>query len=377
MRILLTGAAGFLGWHTRARLRALTDHEVTPLDREDWPQLAALVRGADAVIHLAGVNRGSERAVEQGNVVLADQLAQAVRDRPGGLRVVFANSTQAGNGTAYGTGKAQASSVLARAVTSAGGTYADVVLPNLFGEHGRPAYNSFVATFAHAVVRRARPDIVDRPVRLLHAQRAAQVLIEAVTAPVGQPIRPAGTATTVQAVYQTLLAADLLYRAGDIPPLLTDLDLDLFNTLRAARFPAEYPIRLDPRIDHRGRLVETVRSHGGCGQTFVSTSKPGVTRGQHFHLRKVERFVVLDGAAAISLRRLFTEEVVRFDVDGEHPVAIDMPTMWAHNIHNTGSGALTTMFWTNELFDPTAPDTVAEPVEQAAFAAADTYGVLR
>ena len=106
-----------------------------------------------------------------------------------------------------------------------------------------------------------------------------------------------------------------VYASGDIPPLLTDFDVDLFNTFRAAMFPAHYPIRLVPRADHRGSLVEVVRAHGGQGQTFVSTTRPGVTRGDHFHLRKVERFVVLAGRATITLRRMFSHEIVRVPGD--------------------------------------------------------------
>ena len=163
----------------------------------------------------------------------------------------------------------------------------------------------------------------------------------------------------------TLRASNELYARGDIPPLLTDLSIDLFNTLRAARFPAHYPIPLTARTDDRGSLVEVVRAHGGQGQTFVSSTKPGITRGEHFHLRKIERFVVLTGEARISLRRLFTDDVVSFDVDGEAPAIVDMPTMWVHNITNTGPGDLTTLFWTHELFDPSAPDTFPEPVADA------------
>ena len=153
-------------------------------------------------------------------------------------------------------------------------------------------------------------------------------------------------------------------RPGDIPPLESDLDVDLFNTFRAALFPAHYPIPLTRARDDRGRLVETVRAHGGQGQTFVSTTKPGITRGEHFHLRKVERFVVVGGAARISPAAGVHRRgrVVR-RVSGDEPVVIDMPTMWAHNITNTGDDELTTLFWTNELFDP-RPDTYPEPVER-------------
>jgi UDP-2-acetamido-2,6-beta-L-arabino-hexul-4-ose reductase len=360
VRILLTGAAGFLGWHTRVRLRALTDHEVVSVTRANWLELPELMDGADTVIHVAGINRGTADVLEQGNPRLAEDVVTAIRRSGARPVVVFANSIHADADTPYGLGKRRASTILGDGVRAAGSYYVDVRLPNLFGEHGRPEYNSFVATFVDCVVNDRRPDIVDRPVNLMHVQEAAGLLLDGLT---GQSVNvPAGTQSTVQGVYDRLRQFSDLYAGGDIPPLLSELDLDLFNTLRAARFPGCYPIPLVRRADHRGGLTEVVRSHGGQGQTFVSTTRPGITRGEHFHLRKVERFAVVGGRARISLRRLFDHRVVSFDVDGDAPVVVDMPTLWAHNITNTGDQELLTVFWTSELFDPERPDTFAEPV---------------
>ncbi len=362
MRVVVTGAAGFLGWHTRLLLRAATGHDVVPVDRASWSTLPALLEDADVVLHLAGVNRGTDEEVAGGNVELAQDLADGLAGARPGVRVVYANSIQAGNGTPYGTSKAAAAAILRDATAAKAGTLVDVLLPNLFGEHGRPGYNSFVATFAHAVVRGETPTVQDRPVELLHAQSAARALLGGLDGP-SRETRPQGTPTTVAAVLATLERDHELYRTGDMPALDSPLDLALFRTLRAAAFPEGSPVALQPRTDQRGRLVEVVRSHGGQGQTFVSSTVPGVTRGEHFHLRKVERFVVVDGQARIRLRRLFHDDVVTFDVSGDEPVAVDMPMGWAHNITNTGPGDLTTLFWTSELFDPDDPDTTPEPVE--------------
>lgn len=359
MRVLVTGASGFLGWHTRVRLRATTDHDVVAVGAKNWAQLPELVASADAVIHLAGINRAPDHEVEQGNVQLARDLAEAVDRAPGTPAIVYANTIQAGNGTPYGTGKAQAAAILAAAARS---SFADVVLPNLFGEHGRPDYNSFVATFAHKVVAGERPDVQDRPVALLHVQDAAQACIDQLGRVGEHRITPTATPTGVGAVLDTLRAQFEVYQHGEIPALRSRLDVNLFNTLRAAMFPAHYPIPLVRHTDPRGSLVETVRAHGSEGQTFVSTTAPGVTRGQHFHLRKVERFVVVGGRARISLRKVLTDDVLTFDVDGASPGIIDMPTLWAHKITNTGDGELTTMFWTNELFNPDDTDTYPEDV---------------
>ena len=361
MRVALTGAAGFLGWHTRVRL-SVEGHDVVPVTRQDWARLPELVSDVEAVVHVAGVNRGPGEQVEKGNASLARDLVAALRAATRQPQVVFANSIQSGKDTPYGRGKGQAANLLAAAADTLGLTFVDVALPNLFGEHGRPRYNSVVQTFVEAVITAEQPRVEDRPISLMHAQSAARVLSDALSLHQSRRLNPAGTPTSVQAVLDILDNQHRLYRDGDVPPLTNDLEIDLFNTLRAALFPTLYPILLRPRADHRGSLVEVVRAHGGQGQTFVSTTHPGVTRGEHFHLRKVERFVVLSGRARISLRRLYHDEVVSFDVDGDGPSIVDMPTMWVHDITNTGDGELTTLFWTHELFDPDHPDTYPEPV---------------
>ncbi|QGN32791.1 NAD-dependent epimerase/dehydratase family protein [Microlunatus sp. Gsoil 973] len=362
MRVLLTGAQGFLGWHTHARIHALSGHQVVPVGRTDWHRLGELAADCDAVIHVAGINRGEPDEVEKGNVKLAEDLAVVMRRSPFS-RMIYADSIQAGSDTPYGRGKSRAGQILAAASEDVGADFSDLRLPNLFGEGCRPNYNSFVATFVQHVLNDSSPQIVDRPIDLLHVQDAAAVLIDALESP-SPPAVPSGTSTTVQSVFDTLASMYALYQRGDIPALATDFDLQLFNTLRYAMFPAFYPIRLPRYADHRGALTEAVKVHGGQGQSFVSTTVPGVTRGEHFHLHKVERFVVVSGRARIELRKVLSSDAVTFDVDGDNPAVIDMPTLWAHNITNTGDTEVVTLFWANEIFDPAAPDTYAEPVRK-------------
>ncbi|MFC7725893.1 NAD-dependent epimerase/dehydratase family protein [Nocardioides sp. GCM10028917] len=366
MRLLLTGADGFLGWHLRCRVHATTDHEVVPVGRADWHRLPELVADVDAVIHVAGVNRAPDDELVGGNVGLARDVADALEGTTG-TTIVFANSIQVGNGSAYAAGKEQAAAVLHAAAEQTGGRFVDVHLPNLFGEHGRPGYNSFVATFVDRAIAGARPEIADRPIELLHSQGAAQALLDALEPGATGTVRPAAHPTSVQAVWDALERFHATYvPSADVPAMADDFERDLFNTYRAALFPQHYPLALEPRSDQRGRLVETVRTHGSGGQTFVSTTVPGVTRGIHYHLHKIERFVVLDGEAVIRLRRMFHDDVLDFPVSGDRPAVIDMPTMWSHEITNVGDGLLTTLFWTDSLFDPEAPDTIHEPVVRPA-----------
>lgn len=356
MKVAITGASGFLGWHLSCRLAATRKVEPVRLGRDDFAdrdRLAAALADVDTVVHVAGVNRaGSDDEVEQGNVRLAEALREAIGDRP--VHVAYADSVQADLENPYGRGKRRARDVLA----SMPGTLADVVLPNLFGEHGRPAYNSFVATFAHEVAAGRQPTVTgDREVALLHAQDAAEAMIAAAERREDHTVRPAGELRSISGVLATLNEFHALYAArGEIPDLSTPFARDLFNTYRACLFPQGYPIHPQVHADQRGALVETVRSHGGTGQAFASTTVPGATRGNHYHLRKIERFMVVSGEAEIALRRLYDDRVVRFRVSGDRPGFVDMPTMWTHSIENVGDTDVVTVFWADQLLDPVDPD---------------------
>lgn len=362
-RYAITGAHGFLGWHLRAALQE-SGVSVVPVpvgEAFSLAQAIAAVDGSARVIHIAGVNRASDEEVTAGNVKFAEQLAEALRAAVTPPHtIVYANSTQSTNGSVYGDAKAKAAEILAAAAAAVGAEFVDVLLPNLFGEHGRPFYNAVTATFSHLVAAGEKPVVeTDRELTLLHAQDAVDLLSG--TAPLSA-LAELQQHETVTGLLARLEAYDALYRVGEIPNVSDVFDRDLFNTFRSYTFPAQSPINLNRHADARGSFFEIIRSHGGPGQSSFSTTLPGVTRGDHFHRRKIERFAVLQGRARISLRRLNTGEVISFEVSGDTPGAIDMPTLWAHNITNIGDDVLYTSFWTNDIFNPQNPDTIAEVV---------------
>jgi UDP-2-acetamido-2,6-beta-L-arabino-hexul-4-ose reductase len=361
--IALTGANGFLGWHTRCAARACGQSSagIAVGKAFDLREATTTINGADRVVHIAGVNRAADSEVRAGNVLFAEQIAAALSGAATApATVVFANSVQAGNGTSYGESKAAAAEILKRAAASVGAAFIDVRLPNLFGEHGRPFYNSVVATFCHQLARRQVPSVdSDRELVLLHAQHAADALL-GVTDP--RYLHSLTATALVSDLLQKLTDLASTYERAEIPDISKPFDRDLFNTYRSTSFEIRPTTLLNANTDRRGSFFEVVRCHGGTGQASFSTTASGVTRGDHFHRRKVERFVVLSGEALISLRRLFRSEVHEIRVSGEQPTLVDMPTMWAHNITNVGNSDLFTSFWSNEIFDPENPDTVAEAV---------------
>ncbi|MGP9707039.1 polysaccharide biosynthesis C-terminal domain-containing protein [Brachybacterium sp. AOP24-D1-21] len=361
-KILVTGARGFLGWHLRLRLLEMGCADVVVVGRDDWTNLGDRLDGVTTVFHLAGINRDSDDVIENGNLDLAVKLQEAFGTNAPS-KVVFANTILAGADTPYGRGKTAAADHLRVWMEERGGSYIDLRLPNLFGEHGRPFYNSFVATFVELVVNGKAPDIQDRDVPLLHVQEAARALIDAAGS-TESVVEPVGKLVRVRDVWDLLVHQHGYYERGEIPDISEPFHRDLFNTLRARMFLDRPDIALTKNVDARGTFVETARVRGGQGQTSFSTTVPGITRGNHFHLRKVERFVVLNGSACISLVKVLgtADERVDLDVNGDEPVAVDMPIGWAHNIRNTGDSTLITQFWINELYNASDPDTCPHDV---------------
>ncbi|WP_022869730.1 polysaccharide biosynthesis C-terminal domain-containing protein [Yaniella halotolerans] len=361
--IAMTGAGGFLGFHLRA---AALDYGIQtvsiPLGNAfDLDQAQAAMEATDAVIHLAAVNRGTDEEVTAGNILFANQLAatlEGLQQPP--TRIVYANSIQIITGTNYGAAKYQAAEILAATAQTLGLRFENIVLPNLFGEYGRPFYNSVVATFSHLIATGQPAEIQqDRELQLLHAQHAADVLLG--YTPVDKMVALSQW-ESVSGIKDLLEEFAEVYAHGEIPDLATAFRRDLFNTYRSYTFPAHTPIAIQRHADHRGDFFEILRSHGGTGQTSFSTTAPGITRGDHYHRRKVERFTVLAGEAEIKLRRLFDDQVFTYRVSGNEPLSVDMPTLYTHSISNVGTGMLYTAFWTNDIFDPEQPDTITEPV---------------
>lgn len=330
----------------------------------DPAKLQESLIGVHAVLHLAGVNRADTEERLFDNVLIAKQLTESLDKAGAHPVIVYANSIQAGNATPFGESKQAAAEHLIAWGRLAGALIADVHLPNVFGEHGRPNYNSVVATFCHVLAHGGKPEIAeDRLLQLLHAQDAVDSMLDLVDGAVPGVFQPQGVPMRVSTLMDKLEGFGRLYTDGDIPDITSRFDRALFNTYRSFCFPDHYPIYPPVRADARGELFESVRGHGSQCNVFISSTRPGITRGDHFHRRKVERFVVVRGRAVIALRRLFDDRVVRFEVSGDHPAIVDMPTMWTQSITNTGSDDLTTLFWADEIFDPEHPDTYRERVE--------------
>lgn len=370
-RIVITGAKGLIGWHSHARLHAANcaaifkgepkPFDVVALDHatfNDDVALQAAVEGAQGVLHFAGVNRAPDDEIESANPAIASRLADACRNARVTPHIVYANSTHAASDTAYGRSKRIAGEVLSQV----GGEYTNMVLPHIFGECARPRYNNVTATFIEAVIAGETPDINSGGrVALLHSGAAAQAALEAVFNHINGTLHPKARDITVTDLFYLLQKFHADYQANIYPDLGDPFTVALFNSYRAALYPDGFPRQLKLNTDARGILFEAVKGGGG-GQTFLSTTMPGVTRGDHFHLNKVERFLVVQGEAIIRIRKVLSNEVWEYKVSGSAPALIDIPTLHTHSIENTGNTELLTLFWTHDLFDQANPDTFQDKV---------------
>ncbi len=370
MRIGITGAGGFVGWHLRCFLHSLGDEisEVRCADRTNFADEAALrefVYGLDVIVHLAGVNRASDEDLVQGNVLPARQLVVALQAENATPCLIYSSTTHAvAPSSVYGNAKNEVSNVFATWSEQTGGRFINMIIPHVFGEYCRPNYNSGVATFCHHLVNGEVPEVnPDGVLELVHVQDLVALMIDLYQQGLSGDQRVEGYHISVPEVVAKLeKLLDTYINQMQIPELTDGFDRRLFNTLRSYIRHEDRFRQTARHTDNRGWLVETVKAGSG-GQCFVSSTHPGITRGNHYHRYKFERFFVLQGKAEICLRKLFTDEIIRYQVSGDSPGIVDMPTLHTHSITNIGDTELITLFWADEYFDPARPDTYFMEVE--------------
>lgn len=361
--VLVTGAAGFIGANLVEALRRRTDVEVTALDREDGPDaLDRALTTTDVIYHLAGVNRPADDA-EFGHVNegLTRRVVAAL-ERLGRIpKLVFTSSTQAELDNAYGRSKRQAEDALRAWADRAGAPLAVYRLPGVFGKWCRPNYNSVVATFCHNCARDLPVTVTDpgRSLALVHVGDVVEAFLRHLDGPVPEmgfaAVEPVFS-TTVGALLATIQTFRDHRQTLQLPDLSDPFTRRLYTTY-VSQLPADgFAYGLPRREDARGALAEFLKSPS-LGQIFVSRTHPGVTRGNHYHDAKTEKFLVVGGDAVIAFRHRVTGETVRYPVSGSEFRVVDIPSGWAHSITNTGERELIVLFWASEPFDAARPDT--------------------
>ena len=363
--VLVTGAEGFIGKNLCSSLSLLPETEVLKYDLGNTPeQLRGYIDRCDIIYRLAGINRPkTEEEFYTGNTGFTENVLSVIEKSGRKIPVVFTSSIQALRDNAYGKSKKAAETAIFEWSRRNGVSAYVYRLPNVFGKWCRPGYNSVTATFCHNIAR-GLPIQINDPAAGLSLVYIDDVVSDFLHVLSGEKSAAEDGFCYVSRTFQTTvgkLAEQIrsFSRNRDtlvMPEFSGEFERFLYATYVSYLPEREFSYKLDKKEDNRGWLAVFIKS-GGFGQIFISKTKPGVTRGNHWHNTKVEKFLVIQGEACIRFRKIGSDEVLEYRVSGNKPEVVDIPTGYTHSIENVGRDEMITLFWSDQIFDPSKPDT--------------------
>ncbi|NLR78608.1 SDR family oxidoreductase [Chitinophaga eiseniae] len=365
MKVVVTGANGFIGRNLVAHLKQQKEVEVYEITRETpVNDYAGILKNAAVIYHLGGVNRPVHPDdFHTGNTLLTADILGHIKSNTFPSKIIISSSAQAEQDNPYGKSKLAAEEL---AKSFAKDNIHEVVLyrlPGIFGKWCKPNYNSVVATFCYNVARNIPLEIRDPAYQLTLSY--VDDVVSAFLSHLDKPVRQSSFSfedistkftITLGALAETITSFKEGRESLRLPINGDTLRKYLYSTYLTYLPENEFSYPMKLNVDNRGSLFEWIK-HNAMGQIFISSTHPGITRGNHFHHTKTEKFLVIKGEAIIRFRKIDDEEVIEYPVNGEQPQVVDIPPGYTHNITNTGSSELITLFWANEMFDQNRPDT--------------------
>jgi len=389
IKVGITGQKGFLGTHIYNTLGLYPDKfERIPFKNEYFgneKDFQDFVSSCDVIVHLAALNRHNDpEVIYDTNIGLVNQLITACEATKSTPHIIFSSSIQEEHENLYGKSKKEGRQLFEQWALKNSAQFTGLIIPNVFGPFGLPYYNSVVATFCHQLTHNETPKIeFDGEIKLIYVGDLVAIILDEIVRTRMKQNEQISTDKIMDSpsiqIHQrfiphtgnvkvsTLLTKLQQYKSnyfenGEIPNLDNSFDRNLWNTFFCyIDHGSFFPFHLKLNTDNRGSFVETVKLNSG-GQVSFSTTFPDITRGNHFHTRKFERFAVINGRAKIEFRRIGTDKVVTFQLDSTSPSFVDMPIWYTHNITNIGDKELYTIFWINEHYDANDLDTYFEKV---------------
>ena len=365
-RIGITGQNGFIGNYLYNSIKLSSDlFEIIEFERDFFNNVDKLdyfVDRCNIIVHLAALNRHDDpEVIYNTNINLVKLLINSLERVKSKAHVIMSSSSQEQNNSSYGKSKKDGRKLFSDWAKKNKTKFTGMIIPNVFGPFGVPFYNSVVATFCYQLCNNETPIInKDSRLKLIFVGELVSQIINIINNELEDDcifIKETHNIKVSELLNLLVKFKEAYLINGQIPRLNTTFSLNLFNTFRSfINIKNYFPVKLKQHIDSRGSFVEIARLNVG-GQMSFSTTAPGITRGNHFHTRKIERFAVIKGKALIQLRRIGTDKVFDFYLDGNEPSYVDMPIWYTHNIKNIGEDILYTNFWINEPYNSEDPDT--------------------
>lgn len=360
--VLVTGAYGFIGKNLCVVLENNNFITLKYGTHHTKEHLVSCVNKADVIVHLAGINRPENvDDFYSGNKVFTEYLSDLVSQSKKSTQIIYTSSTQASSDTDYGKSKKQAEEVLLKFHKKTNYPVSIFRLPNTFGKWSKPYYNSVVSTWCYNISRDMRLEInnLNQEIILSYIDDVVESIVFEINNQSNEY-----KFVEINKIYKVTLgelalkikAFNLSRKNLIMPSLEEDFDRHLYSTYLTYLPENEYAYSLEMKHDNRGWLAEFIKSKS-MGQIFISKTNPGITRGNHWHHSKAEKFLVLDGEAIIKFKNIEKEEVFSYEVNGMKLQVIDIPAGYSHSITNTGTKELITLFWANEIFNIEIPDT--------------------
>lgn len=368
MRVLITGADGFIGKNLFLHLSERKDIEIVRFTRENnVDELSELLLNVDCIFHLAGINRPKDPAeFASGNLGLSNKLIEAMIKTNCRAKIIYTSSTQANLDNSYGVSKSAAENALLTFGKTHNVPVTVFRLPNVFGKWARPNYNSAVATFCHNIINDL-PITINDPAAVINLVYVDDVIASFLALMDGK--QSPGDFAEISPVYQITVGnlAEQLYLFRDSRKSLiteqvgTGLTRALYSTYLSYMPRERFAYEVTKYADARGEFVEMLKTPT-AGQFSYFTAHPGVTRGGHYHHTKTEKFLVIRGEARFKFRHMHTGESYELVTNGNAPQIVETVPGWTHDITNIGEAELVVMLWANEIFDREKPDTFACPL---------------
>lgn len=363
-KILITGANGFIGKNLVARLNTMGNYDVIEYTLESTAsQLEKAIVESAFIFHLAGINRPSEASeFYTGNADLTQQIVDILLKYNLVTPILLTSTIQVGNGSDYAKSKEQAEQTIEAYGQVTQAPIYIYRLPGVFGKWSKPNYNTVVATFCHNITRELPITISnpDSPIALTYIDDVVDAFIA--TMQQQQQI-------DITAIYDTTVGqlADKIqgFRAmrthNQVNVFADDLTVKLYATYLSFLPKEQFGYDLTMHTDSRGSFSEFLRIQDG-GQISINVTKPGISKGNHWHDTKNEKFLVVAGQAEVQFRKYNTTEIIRYTVSGDQLKVIDIPTGYIHSIKNIGDTDMVMVIWASEWFEPSRPDTHAEEI---------------
>ncbi len=360
--ILITGSEGFIGKNLYYRLKESGFTQIYGWDKQNSiAELYDYLTKANTVFHLAGVNRPENISefdeINSGLTATIVHYLVKIKKTP---QIIFSSSTQVALDNPYGKSKRGAEELLKRYSEETGATVTVYRLTNVFGKWSRPNYNSVVSTFCHNIANGLSIEIHDKNKELelvyiddvvkSFVSQLANIKKNGFIIKTGEPTYSITLGQLAELVTSLRNSRHDLVLSDFSDPFIKKLNSTFLSYLPEHN---NFPITKE---DNRGKLTELLKSKH-IGQIFISTTKEGVIRGNHYHHTKVEKFCVIKGNAFISLRKIDSDSIIKYNVSGKKIEIVDIPPGYTHNIENIGKDEMICLFWASEIFDPENTDT--------------------